>query len=718
MRKFFLIISLFIFTPVFFFAAEFQDIAFEQLYNRRVKDSFREAMEFWSEDFDEESTGKILEEEYNQMHAVARDFFESLPEDYIVVPYLDYYFDEDDEIQFHYMLNVETDDFTFDMFNFSLDKDGLHGAVELTNETEEGNLELFFDDFYILNDGSLKSGYTNEEYGGSYDFSDGKTHFWIYDAYLEKSGDSYNVVSLAPSIFSDVFYDSEEITLGKTIFDSNCNILSSEEFNKHQVQDPDELEYGPYRIEIDSIKWDAEKKTFLANGRLDVDALDIHLELKNYEFILEGRHCSFNTEDEFTFSYNGYPITAKGLTVKNNYIIADSAYIHFGDSKTPPYSELDFAGSWNGKEATWTLNGRYRYNKELELKTRILCDDDILNNVYFDSNGLILEFKSKFPTGNDYADTHTLKFKPDGSFEIEDEIYSKLKLGLKDSILDGEYVGYIPERKKFSVPYSSLIFPESTNLGPIALKRLYLGSDGLIEKDDYSAITAPTTFCSRTFSPNKFSFTEEGVILSGTLYTPENFPGNLSSSRLSIEKLYVGYDGRIKEFISPQERSYNFYLPGQGYIAMLSKSSHLELEQKEDDDGYLTPAVCRLYLDDCRLLLPGPYHVYGDINVDGVRFSLRKKGEPDYDRFVINGGFYIMLNGMHYDVNEGKIKSISDYEGTKRYVEFTGDLKLSEQEKAPFVMDIDFDGKLQRLQIEQNGKQVELKTLNRIFRLL
>lgn len=716
MRKFFLIISLLIFAPMFFFAAEFQDIAFEKLYNSRVKDSFRESMEFWDEEFDEESTERILKEEYNQKHSIARDFFESLPEDYTVIPYLEYILDE--EIQFHYMLNVKTDDFTFDMYSFSLDEDGLHGIVELTIDAEEKEMDLSFDDFYILNDGTLKSGFTNQDYGGSYQTSDRKILLMLYEAYLEKSGDSYNVVSLAPSIFSDVFYDSEEITLGKTIFDSNGNILSIEEFNKKQVQDPDELEYGPYRIEIDSIKWDAEKKTFLANGRLDVDALDIHLELKNYEFILEGRNCSFNTEDEFTFSYNGYPITAKGLTVKKNYIIADSTCIHFGDSKTPPYSELDFAGSWNGKEATWTLNGRYRYKKELELKTRILCDDDILNNVYFDSNGLILEFKSKFPTGNDYADTHTLKFKPDGSFEIEDEIYSKLKLGLKDSILDGEYVGYIPERKKFSVPYSSLIFPESTNLGPIALKRLYLGSDGLIEKDDYSAITAPTTFCSRTFSPNKFSFTEEGVILSGTLYTPENFPGNLSYSRLSIEKLYVGYDGRIKEFISPQGMSYHFYLPGQGYLAMSSKSSHLEVEQKEDEDGYLNPAVCRLYLDGCRLILPGPYHVYGDINVDGVRFSLRKNGEPDYDRFVINGGFYIMLNGMHYDVYGGKIISTSDYEGTRRYIEFTGDMIISDEEKAPFVMDIDFDGKLHRLQVEQDGKTIELRTFNRVLRLI
>ena len=64
MRKFFLIISLLIFAPMFFFAAEFQDIAFEKLYNSRVKDSFRESMEFWDEEFDEESTERILKEEY------------------------------------------------------------------------------------------------------------------------------------------------------------------------------------------------------------------------------------------------------------------------------------------------------------------------------------------------------------------------------------------------------------------------------------------------------------------------------------------------------------------------------------------------------------------------------------------------------------------------------------------------------------------------------
>ena len=147
-RKLIFIIAL-IFTATLCFSATFNDIPFEEAFSEEVRQLIAAA-----EDVD------LIKEEFSLQTAVAKDFFESVPGDFVVTP----------EFQvingdIKYVVRIEHDDYIMFMYDFTLDETGFHGKAQIGLNMYKDDLNLrvldnsyaflLFENFCIHKDGTF-----------------------------------------------------------------------------------------------------------------------------------------------------------------------------------------------------------------------------------------------------------------------------------------------------------------------------------------------------------------------------------------------------------------------------------------------------------------------------------------------------------------------------------------------------------------------------------
>ena len=711
MKRTFLISLLAFFVPSLFFGATFKDMSFEEFYNQDAKDYVKKEAGFWWDDEDIAEFEPVLGKDFNAKHPVARDFFKSIPEDYDVKPILLFSYDDEGNIVFLYALEIQKGTFNINLFNFSRDESGLHGRATVDVDPDnDAFIDLYFTDFRIQNNGTFESGFSYEEddfYENCY--MGGKGFFInLFKSYLEKADDDYRIVTLLPTLDTEAFYDLEndelQVRLGKTVFDSNGNIVSCEPYNELQGFDASEWTFGAW---FTSVIWNSETNSFRAKGKIEIPSLGIQEEFNNYEIEITNKTLTMTDSRTINFNYIGYPMSTETFILNPWKLTTDLTDIHINDKTIT----LPLTFKCTSSDDEWFLENPIK--KEVEEFDHYLCEDDLVLEYLMDNAGLKVTFKSRFPKGGGYMDKYFFLLKPDGSMEY---LWSgsEKNFGIGLTCLKAEYITWNSDKNNIYIAYPTFYFPESSKLGPVGFnfKNLYMDMDGNFEITESTYLPRSTTFFDRPIIIDHFEFADDGIIMSGTHYPSENLSRFIAFSKLNIDKLYVGYDGTIKELVSKSDQKNSFYLPGNAFYVLSAKGNHLELEQTENGPK------CWLYLDDSKLLVSLTYFsTDSDIQLKNVRFNY-DNGEEDYDSIYIQGGFSLFLNGRKYEVSEGKIISLQTEEKTVHCLEFTGDMVISDEEKAPFIMDIDFDGKLHRLQVGQDGKAIELRTLNRIFRLI
>ncbi|MBO4320726.1 MAG: hypothetical protein J5857_09700 [Treponema sp.] len=726
MRKGFIISLLVFFSPALFFGVTFNDMSFEEFYNQEAREYVKEESNPWWNDDDIDEFEQKLKIEFSEKHSMAKEFFKSIPEDYTVTPVLHYEYNDEGDIIFPYTLNIQEDTLAVYLFDFSKDEKGLHGRAEVFFDSgKDSAIDLYFDDFYIQNDGTFASGfsYDDDEYYENCYINTNGMFINLFKSYLEKAEDGYRTVSLSPALYTEAFYDKEkdmeQVRIGKTVFDSDCRIISCDPYNEPQKIDESEWTYGAV---LTSVIWISESNLFHANGSIDISSLNIHEEFNDYEIIITQKRLSIADRKEINFNYNGYPMSTRVLLLEHWRLSTDFTDIHINDRT---YSlSLNFKCS--SSDSDWFLDGTSKKVAEEEEFDHYLCEDDLVLEYLMDSDGLKVTFKSRFPKGAEYMDTYQFLIKPDGSMEylyigssnkmfgIGNE-YSNKMFGIGLTALKAEIIYWNNDTHKINIGYPTFLFPDYSMLGPVgyAFSNLRMDMDGNFEIYKDTHLPRSTTFFGKTIILNHFEFADDGIIMSGTLYIPEKLQSAIISSRVEVERLYVGYDGGIRELVSKSDNKSTSYFSESSVFVYTANGNHLEIEHTENKPE------CWVYLDDSKLLVSQRiFTADSDIQLKNVRFSFSTGGDADYDSIYIPGGFSITLNGMKYDVSEGKFTDIQVDGETRKCLEFTGDMRVSEDNRVPFVMDIDFDGILQRLQLEKDGKAIELKTLNRIFRLL
>ena len=724
MKRIFLLSLFVFFVPALFFGAPFTDMSYEEFYDQEAREYVREETKTWWDDDDIADFEQKSKIEFAEKHPMAKEFFKSIPVDYIVKPRLYYAYNDEGDIIFPYTLNIQKDTLDVYLFDFSKDEKGLHGRAEVYFDADDGSeIYLYFDDFYIQNDGTFVSGlsYDDDEYYENYYIASDDMEIDLFKSYLEKAEDGYRIVSLSPALYTEAFYDEEnemeQIHIGKMVFDTDCRIISCDPYNEAQKIDESEWTYGAV---LTSVIWSSESNLFHANGRIDISSLNIHEEFNDYEIIITQKMLSITDRKEINFNYNGYPMSTRVLLLEHWRLSTDITDIHINDRTYP----LSLYFRCSSSDSDWYLYGTSK--KEVEELEKYLCEDDLVLEYLMDSDGLKVTFKSRFPKGAEYMDTYQFLIKPDGSMEylyigssnkmfgIGNE-YSNKMFGIGLTALKAEIIYWNNDTHKINIGYPTLLFPDYSMLGPVGYNftNLRMDMDGNFETTENTHLPRSTTFFGMPIYLNHFEFADDGIIMSGTLSVPEKVSSVLHTTRLEIDRLYVGYDGSIKELVSKNDKKNSYYLPGNGYFILVENGNHMEIEQTE------YKPECWVYLEDCILLVSQRFFTAdSDIHLKNVRINFANNEGLDYDSIYIPGGFCITLNGMKYDVTGGKIISGQTDGITTHCLEFTGKMETSGDDRVPFVMDIDFDGKLRRLQLEQDGKTIELRTFNRVLRLI
>ena len=98
-------------------------------------------------------------------------------------------------------------------------------------------------------------------------------------------------------------------------------------------------------------------------------------------------------------------------------------------------------------------------------------------------------------------------------------------------------------------------------------------------------------------------FTKDGLVLSGRIAWADIVELQGLLDYLQIEKMYVGFDGLIKEFkLKESGGSFGTFLASDWYIS--NNKYSLQINQTKDKDGNLSPVEILLSFDDCKMFPP------------------------------------------------------------------------------------------------------------------
>nr|MCR4940713.1 hypothetical protein [Treponemataceae bacterium] len=619
----------------------------------------------------ETSPDQSLIAETDKKTCEVKALFESMPVDFEASPFI-YYTSE----KYIYALNLRKDSLNILFLSFTIDEEGLHGPAEVfvntdcLSDLEESSpcISLYFKDFCLKSDGSVISGESLDDWSDIYLNED--YDFSFYKSTLEKKGDSYVVLGNLV-----LRYPFAYVNLGRLAFDAQCNLLTSEEYKQGLAP----VSGGDgYAFQISSVRFDGEK--LYGSGTIKVPGLNLIGNYNAYEICFSPEEITAPLKGSgSSFKYRGYSLQGKRILIyqdcKNDDIKIFASSLLFQGRKMP-LGDIFFHHDYYSENAHWRFVGGRSYDSEVQ--TKILCDDDIVDNCYFDAQGLRIRVLTKFPKANKKGQYYYFIAKADGSLLPYDNqtYYENRNFGFEDSELLSKDVTLLMEEEKFYISRATLAFPQNSCLSEMYFNDLYLNFDGRVEQ--YEIPFCSLQICGMGFILDKASFVDDGIIFSGTLYLPEALPGIFSGSRMTVEKFYIGFDGMVKELVAHREESTSFYV--SNYIIASTKGSHLEIEQMKNPDGSLEPAKLYLCMDNSGIVLPSGYYIdESNIPMENFRCNL-----VDYKGFNLadatySSNFELGISGMTLDVTDMKfVPQSSSRRGNEQngYFQFTGMITL------------------------------------------
>ena len=685
------------------FSAVFNDKTFEEVFTEDIE----EALEYL------EGDKEALEKDFYPQNTVAKEFIQSLPTEFTASPMLNPVQDENGDYQIAYTLLIETKDFLALVYNLHKEEDGLHCVAQLYINLDEEDLYLYvigkpyavfsFNNFIMHNDGTVESGLSKEGVG-QFDIG---TDMYFSNTYLEKAGDSYIVVCEEPSLITQAFFEMELIRVGKTVFDMGVNVLSCEPYNESQSFYTDVLDYG---ATFTSVRWDDGQ--FYANGQLNAPGIDLYADFTDYAIIIgPADFLVEDSEGEYSFSYMDYTFFGKNLQISPHEVVLNDAGIVWKDKKIP-FGKMKF--EYDNSDDEWELlNECYSGSVDEDYDiVPILCDDDKVTNYYFDDEGLAVTFSTRFPKGKSsffpYGESYYAYVDADGTLYLDLHHYSSYpQFAFGDIIIRSEYVSANTE--KFHCNYAKFDMPKNSCLTGVQVYDLDIGFDGTVDSsENYNFPTC--YFCGMPYMLNELKFVDDGIITSGVLYLPESMPGSLRNMPLEVQKLYMGFDGSIKEIVTGGSGARGFDVSN---FWLTSKKYHIDVEQTQNEEGELNPATCWLCFDDVSISLPSAYIVDANITAEKLKYKLDENGGIDFTDVWVPGGFTMGISGMQLYVVDGT--------GMENGLQFTGMLSLPNGDEipeflrgmvTPAVIGIDFDGKICRSEVALGLLEGSLETAN------
>ena len=693
------------------FSATFNDKTFEEVFT----DDIEQTVEYLELDVE------TLKNDFYPQNAVAKEFILSLPTDFMASPMLNPVQDENGDYQIAYTLLIETKDFLALVYNLHKEEDGLHCAAQLYINLDEEDLYLYvigkpyavfsFNNFIMHNDGTVESGLSKEGVG-QFDIG---TDMYFSNTYLEKAGDSYIVVCEEPSLITQAFFEMELIRVGKTVFDMGVNVLSCEPYNESQSFYTDVLGYG---ATFTSVRWDDGQ--FYANGQLNAPGIDLYADFTDYAIIIgPADFLVEDSEGEYSFSYMDYTFFGKNLQISPHEVVLNDAGIVWKDKKIP-FGKMKF--EYDNSDDEWELLNEYysgSVDEDYDI-VPILCDDDKVTNYYFDDEGLAVTFSTRFPKAKTgffpYAETYYAYVDADGTLYLDLDHYSSYPhFAFEDIIIRSEYVSANTE--KFHCNYAKFDMPKNSCLTGVQVYDLDIGFDGTVDSSENYNFPI-CYFCGIPYKIDEMEFVNDGFMTSGTLQLPSTLPDNYSGMNLTVNLLYVGFDGSVKELVTGSSTARGCSLGDDFWL--VSKGCHIEFEQTRNDDGNLNPAKCWLCLEDSTLEMPNGYKTSSAISMDNVKYELTAAngaGGFDFDDCVVSGGFDLEFSGMKLSVVDGKVVSTAN--ANSNFIQFIGTLKLPDNEampqflrgvKAPAIIGVGFDGKICKSDVALGAIEGNLST--------
>ena len=685
------------------FCATFNDIPFSEVFSE---------MTFSGEDVEP------IEAEFYSQSAIVKDFFESVPADFVVTPEFKLANDDIENLEFKYSLRIENKNNLFFIHDFTLDETGLHGTAEfgvnLNQNPHYSYAVLVFENFCIQHDGTFESGISKLGLGTV----EGVGNFWLEDACLKEDGDSYVVVCENPFIDSAAFYNGERLHVGETVFAMDFHIISSKVYDVPQSYDTDELGYG---VTLTSIKWDGE--SFYANGQLRIPGLDLYAEFNNYEiFIGYAEFYTENAESEYTFKYEDYTFFGKNVSMNPLEVRLADAGIIWRDKKIP-FGELVFSFYYDN----WDLEKECSFSSDddddIDDYAHILYDDDQISGYEFDNDRLFIYILSKFPKGSGQALSYKLAVYPDGSFEPVLDGYYKKVFYVGDTNVSSRSMN--ADTESWELYDADVVLPYKSCLTNLTISNLKLFYDGTIE---HGNAVGKSEFCGMNYFIDELTLVDDGIVTTGILQLPSSLPSSYSSLNMTVEKLYIGFDGSVKELVTSGSTPRGCSLSDNFWL--VSKGCYLEVEQTRNDSGSLNAAKCWLCLEDSTLQMPNGYQASSAISVDNVKYDLAAADGVNgfyFDDTVISGGFEMDFSGMELFVVDGKVAKVPSLGNggnvaetdANNYFQFAGTLTLPKDEavpeflrgvRAPAVIGVGFDGKICKSDVALGAIEGNLST--------
>ena len=728
--KFMILFLFLLFVAQFCFSAVFHDVSLDEfLYgdgeNLGGLEEMLEELDDEAVEALEEFIGSITES-YSTYYPVAKAFFESVPVDLDVTPVV--YDTGWDDYQF--TLDIRKDTLQILLYDFFVDEEGLHGEAEVyVNITadeywevddvfEKSFASVTFPEFCIKNDGKIECGPSDDYSNGGLALKTGAV-YPMAESCLEENGDSYTI-SGTLVYDSGYRYGFNPIKIGKVVIDMECNILSLEEFDEPQVID---LDINGYEFEYTSMIFDGE--SICASGFMKAPGLNLCAEFNNHEIHFSPKEITAtSTDKEFSFNYSGFTFYGTDISMhKDALMIFDASILFYG--KKIPIGEMWLAYDEYSDSDPWYLLDKNEGSSDEYV--HVFRDDDIVKRIYLDHNGIYVTVSSKFPNGNRYVD-FKLMAKSGGTLILgEENVTNRVQFAIGDCVLDADYVQMFMAAEKFYAYEGTIYFPKNSVISSLGIRNFYLNYDGTLEIGE-----GPRSMYvgGMSFIPNKSTFVEDGVILSGTLQLPESLPGMFSFSRMDVEKLYIGYDGMIKELSARRQGSTSFNISNN--IMVSTKGSHLEIEQTKNPDGSLNPAKLYLCMENAGVVLPSGYYVADSkIPMEVLRCNLTSYKGFSLADSTFGRDFEINISDMTLDVKDLKfVSSGSSGRGNggvlqeNGYLQFTGMLTLPKGDSvpeflrgmnAPAVIGIDMNGCICKSDIALGVVEGNLSTSQEAF---
>ncbi|MBO4319979.1 MAG: hypothetical protein J5857_05865, partial [Treponema sp.] len=345
------------------------------------------------------------------------------------------------------------------------------------------------------------------------------------------------------------------------------------------------------------------------------------------------------------FTICDFPFTADSLLMESYQLTLKNAVIYFGNnSKKLGDVKIKLGRNYSSSKELFEIPTIKLFDCNDRIK--ILDDEDVVYAYTFDNEwGLRLSFKTKFPNQKDYIGRFKVNVDADGNVWSghDSEHPSKMKIKFDQT----EYIAGNPykiENGKLFVVETELHFPKNCCLEESSWNRSsQINQDGSLL---FYSIGQPRFFDLGNIFENTAEFTKDGLVISGTLaWTNLIDIQGFFNSKSYVEKLYVGFDGLVKELIVKENEGTRSTTLESGWTLVSEKYS-IKVNQEKGKDGNLSPAEVLLCFDDCTLYSPDSRYRNG-IPVKNLCYRLKGKSmDFVYDDVILPEGIEIDLKSV------------------------------------------------------------------------